>query len=212
MDNCKHHGTNAFFLAVSYTVLYTWLRSRRIGCVQFAAVESFYFQKPTGLLFNGPCAKQWNFLCPNMGMGENRSDLPQKLAAHEEVLQLCSTTADVRRVTNGPSCIQSCATPALHNYVVEADVLFSGISSSPRRIQISLDCLMAFLHLSCTNAEINEWNILSAVSEWTVIQIPKLWYHVNVKINTSSAEFILTVFNLTVFLQVPADLQLNSHH
>lgn len=68
---------------VSYTVLHTWLKSQWIGCVQFAAVESFYFQKPTGLLFNGPCAKQWNSLCPNMVMGENRSDLPQTLAEHE---------------------------------------------------------------------------------------------------------------------------------
>lgn len=47
-----------FGQTVSDTVLHTWLKSQWTGCAQCAAVESFYFQKPTGLLFNGPCAKQ----------------------------------------------------------------------------------------------------------------------------------------------------------
>lgn len=58
-------------------------------------MESCYFQRPTGLLFQGPCTAQCNFPWPNIGMylwnRQNRLGSAQTLAAHEDALLLSST-------------------------------------------------------------------------------------------------------------------------
>lgn len=66
MDNCDHRTNTPPPPPVLFIIfLYRWIKSQLFFCVQFASVESFYFKRQQPSFFlKGPCAKQWNFLCP----------------------------------------------------------------------------------------------------------------------------------------------------
>lgn len=88
----KHFSLLFLFDGLFLTQFYTHgLNHSSLAVFSLHQWKAFIFKSPQASFLKAPCAKQWNLLCPNIGMGENRSDLPQTLAAHEEALQLCST-------------------------------------------------------------------------------------------------------------------------
>lgn len=69
----KHFSPFFFFDRLFLTkVLSTWIKSQQSGCFQFASVESFYFQKPTGLLFKGSMCERMKLSLPKHGDGRKQ--------------------------------------------------------------------------------------------------------------------------------------------
>lgn len=91
MDNFEHCGKNTFLDRLFLTQFYTHgLNHSGLAVLSVQQWKAFIFKSPRASYLmvhvqnNETC-------CPNMGMGENRSDLPQTLAEHKQVLQVCST-------------------------------------------------------------------------------------------------------------------------
>lgn len=180
------HFSLFFWQTVFYTVLYTWIKSQQFGCVQFASVESFYFQKPTGLLSKGSMCKTMKVSLPKHEDGRKQIWFATNTGCTWGSAAALQHRANIRRVTHRPSnCCQSCVTSASHNDVVRADVLFSRIIFPPPRFKISLDffsnsgwCRSIIWAAQMLRSSMRVELPLSCVIK-AAIQIPKLWHHIN---------------------------------